>query len=170
MTPWAEYSCGWSQFKHGLHSLQCTHQARDVRFPYLLPTTSADAKPRRAAFPSASAKATIAADSGEVESKRDETFDGVDISGQYARRFSRRPDAFAGILDSGLHLRMAGIAKLPEVRRQVARSEEEAINTFDGRDCLDLLQRSFALQLHQDAGVKVRVGVISLNPTVVVRT
>ena len=58
---------------------------------------------------------------------------------------------------------------MDEVRRKVAGADEEAINAFDGRDCFDLPKRRFAFQLHHNAGVKVRVRVISLNAAVVVR-
>lgn len=65
--------------------------------------------------------------------------DGIDISRQCARGFFSCPDAFGSIFDGGLHVRMAGVAKLAKVPRKVARTDEEAINPFDGRDCLDFL-------------------------------
>src|ERR1700736_3845103 len=110
--------------------------------------SSAQAKPGGHTFSSARQKTNIATDSGEVESVRDETFDCVDVPRKCACRFSGCPDTFGGILDGGLHLRMAGIAKVAEVASKVAGTDEEAINTFDGRDCFDFLQRGFAFQLH----------------------
>jgi hypothetical protein len=57
---------------------------------------------------------------------------------------------------------------MTEVSRQVAGADEQGIHAFDGRDCFDFFEGSFAFQLHHNAGVKVCVRMISLNPTVII--
>jgi len=57
---------------------------------------------------------------------------------------------------------------MSKIRGKIAGADEEAIDANDSRDGFDLRERSSALQLHQDAGVEVRIRMIALDTPVVV--
>ena len=57
---------------------------------------------------------------------------------------------------------------MAEVRGQIAGADEDAVDTFDGGYGLDLLERGFGFDLHEDAGIEMRIAVIVLDAAVVV--
>ena len=68
----------------------------------------------------------------------------------------------AASLNGRLHLGMLGVAEMTEVRSQIAGADEDAVDAFDGRDGLNLLQGGARFNLHQHAGVEMRVLVVAL--------
>src|SRR3954451_11715499 len=70
----------------------------------------------------------------ELDRAARETF----VPGQDARNAAAGLDAPDRLLDHPLHLRMTLVADMAEVGRQVARTDEEAVDPLDAGDCLEV--------------------------------
>ena len=74
---------------------------------------------------------------------------------QSSRRLAGRRYVAKRLGDRGLYLRMPGLAQVPHGSRQVRRAYKHGIHSFDGGDGLEVVQRSYGLRLHDQAGLGI---------------
>ncbi len=80
-----------------------------------------------------------------------------------------RPDAGDRIVDRGAHVRMGVVARMAECGGEVARPDEEPIDTVDGGNRLDVGDRGCGFDLHDHADLVVGARGVVLDPPEAIR-
>jgi hypothetical protein len=83
--------------------------------------------------------------------------------------FPRRPNPTDRFVDRRSHVGMRVVAEVPQIGCQIARADEEAIDTLDRGNRVDAVQRLTRLDLDDDADFVVGALQIVFHPPVLVR-
>src|SRR5512146_1268103 len=113
-------------------------------------------------------QAYVAAYSYKVVAHLEERLHVVQAACQHAGGLACGANTPGCVLQSGLHIGLLRISKMAEIRCQIAWTDEDAVDAFNFGDALDLSQCSAGFNLHQHAGVLMRVLVVVLDAPVVV--
>ena len=112
--------------------------------------------------------AGIAADRDEGKTDIEVASGHRGVSGQDSSSFSFCANAGTCIGDGGLDLEVARIGQVAQVRGEVARTDENSIYSFDGRNGFNLTHSGTRLHLHQYTNILVGLAVVIGNPAVAV--